>query len=173
MNRRTYLGVVGLSVLPIGYTLHEYTSDEWTIERFQNNVPQSIQGRSLNDVWADDERKYSIAMYESSYGAIQIQFFPHLEEKFTVMLHSADYQTAFLDDAVSIISKFILRCDVEYERNDDVVICHHEFVDGSYIDVYLGDSDRYRAEVNGRVMEFDGPTERNEYTNNFVINKIK
>jgi hypothetical protein len=173
MNRRTYIGMVGASVLPIsiGATLHE--QDERTIVNFENEVPQSIQGRSLKDVWVDNENEYSIAVYESVNKAIQIQFFPENTPRFVVMLHSANYESDELRDAVSMTAKFIRRVDVEYTNGDEGFACIHEFTDGTVLKVGYGEWEQYDVVVNGRVMEFDEPSERNRYVSNYVISKIK
>lgn len=168
--------MVGASLAPIsiGATLNETNErNQMTVEEFQRRVPQSIQGRNLNRALVADDRDYTIAYYESLFSALQIQYFPSNDPRIVVMLQTAHYNTSSLEDAVSMVEKFVRRVDVDYTRENEGFECRLMFEDGTTLTVGFAKWQKYDVVVNGRVIEFEDCESRNQYVSNFVISKIK
>jgi hypothetical protein len=169
MRRRTYLGLAGASLLPIGV---ELSQSGLNADNFETRIPESIEGRPLQQVTEGDGEKYRIAIYESAYNALQIQYFPENDPRIVLMLQSAHFETDTLDEAVDVVGKFVRKVDVEYLTENDGIACRHEFSDGSYLTVGYAEWQKYEVDWNGRTINFDGPSERNNFVDNIVLNKI-
>lgn len=169
MRRRTYLGLAGASLVPLGL---ELSRSGLNAENFETRIPEGIEGRSLQQVMEGDGEEYRIAIYESAYNALQIQYFPENDPRMVLMLQSAHFETDSLDEAVDVVGRFVRKVDVEYLTENEGVACRHEFSDGSYLTVGYAEWQKYEVDWNGRIIDFEGPSERNRFVDNIVLNKI-
>lgn len=173
MNRRQYLGLVGASALPL-VGMHEQGDDSFDKSDFDELLPVTLEGRQQGRIIEHgvDYDAYS-AVYESPQDGAMIQYIDTDSPQIIASMHSAHYTAGSVRDAVARLGTFFYRIqEVEYEFEDEAMLCRYRFRDGDTIEVeHL--TENFVVQVNGGTIIFDSPTTRNDYLNYYINGKLE